>query len=118
MAAIDKILARTPDDTTLIRKREGLIKLEADPEDVEIAYVLMNYHLTQDHIDRAAREAKKVLAKYPKDWLAICVIAHQGLQHLCQDRRIQISYCQFWLECEYHCLRSAGGNGGDGKMVG
>jgi tetratricopeptide (TPR) repeat protein len=79
-AALDRVLAADPNDPTATRYKAILDRGEADPDTPELAVVLLNQHVSKDQLPAAAREAEKVLAHNPKDWLARCAIAHHALQ--------------------------------------
>ena len=78
--ALDRVIAAKPDEPNAPRYKAILDKGEADPDTPEVAVVLLVHHLRGDRLPEAAREAGKVLAKFPKDWLARCVVAHHALQ--------------------------------------
>jgi predicted Zn-dependent protease len=79
-AALDRVLAARPGEPTATRRRAALDAAAADPEDAELATVLVNHHTAGNRLPEAAREARKVVAKYPKDWRSLCVLAHHALQ--------------------------------------
>ncbi|MBA4189670.1 MAG: hypothetical protein C0467_16925 [Planctomycetaceae bacterium] len=79
-AALDGVLAINSSDPNAGRYRSMIDRGEADPDSPELAMVLMTHHRGQDRLPEAAREAEKVLAKYPKHWLARCYLAHQAIQ--------------------------------------
>jgi tetratricopeptide (TPR) repeat protein len=79
-AALERVLAITPDDPTAKRHLSMLDRGEADADESEIAFVLMQEHIRKDRLVEAAREGEKVLVKHPKNWHARCVVAHHALQ--------------------------------------
>lgn len=79
-AGLDRVLAARPGDPTAARRRAALDAQAADPDDAELATVLVNHHTAGNRLPEAAREARKVVAKYPKDWRSLCVLAHHALQ--------------------------------------
>src|SRR5437763_6184713 len=92
-AGLDRVLAARPGDPVAERRKAGLAALSADENDPELAVVLVNYHVAHDRLPAAAREARKVLTKFPKDWRAICVLAHNALQ---TER--DLGACKKWLD--------------------
>ena len=92
-AALDRVLAARPGDPTATRRRAALAAGAADPDDAELAAVLVNHHTSANRLADAAREARKVHARYPKDWRSLCVLAHHALQN---DRRPD--ECRKWLD--------------------
>jgi tetratricopeptide (TPR) repeat protein len=78
-AALDRVLAAAPDDPLARRRRAALDAGSADPDDPDLALVLLNFHLQHNHLPEAAREAEKVLTKFPKHWTAHCALAHHAL---------------------------------------
>lgn len=81
-AALAAAAAADPADPTPVRYRGMIDRGAADPDAPELAAALMAHHRAADRLPEAAREAEKVLAKYPKNWLARCYVAHHALQHL------------------------------------
>src|SRR5262249_14872238 len=79
-AALDRVSAAKPSDPNAARYRTILDRGEADADTPDLAAVLLADHLRHDRLPEAAREAEKVLAKYPKHWLAVCATAHHALQ--------------------------------------
>jgi predicted Zn-dependent protease len=79
-AALDHWAAVSPSDPTPGRYREMIDRGEAGPDTPELANVLLSHHLREGRLPEAAREAGKVLARYPKHWLARCCVAHHALQ--------------------------------------
>ena len=77
--ALERVLRIKPDDPTALRHLAMIDRGEADPEQWEMAVVLLHDHLRHDRLVEAAREAEKVLAKNPKYWHARCVLAHHAL---------------------------------------
>jgi len=75
-AGLDRALAVRPSDAVAARKRNDLEIEEADPEDAEIAIVLMNHHMKANRLHEMAREAGKVRRRFPNDWRSICIQAH------------------------------------------
>jgi Flp pilus assembly protein TadD len=78
--ALGSVLAASPNDSTATRYRDILDRGEADPDTPELARVLLAHFIRTDQLPEAAREAEKVLAKYPKHWQAHCSLAHFALQ--------------------------------------
>ena len=79
-AALDRVLAARPGDPIATRRKAALRAVAADADDADLAFILLNEHVRADRLPEAAREAEKVLARFPKDWLARCVLAHHALQ--------------------------------------
>lgn len=79
-AALDRWAVASPTDATPGRYRAMLDRGEADPDAPQLAAVFLSLHLRADRLPEAAREGEKVLAAYPKDWQARCVVAHHALQ--------------------------------------
>ena len=79
-AALDRVLAASPGDPSAAARRAALANGWADADDVELAIVLVHHHVRQDRLAEAAREAQKVLARYPRHWRALCVLAHHAIQ--------------------------------------
>ena len=77
-AALDRVLRIKPDDPTAKRHLAMIDSGEADPDQWEMAVVLLHDHLRHDRLNEAAREAEKVLVKNPKYWHAHCVLAHHA----------------------------------------
>ena len=92
-AALDRVLAVRPGDPTAGRRKAALAALCADESDPELAAVLLGHHAQNGRLPEAAREARKVLTKFPKDWRAICVLAHNALQ---TER--DLGACKKWLD--------------------
>jgi len=88
-AALDAVCAVNPNDPTAERYRSMIDRGEADPDTPDMALILMTYHRRQEHLPEAAREAEKVLAKYPKHWLARCYLSHHALQVLHDTARAE-----------------------------
>ncbi|MCE9568204.1 MAG: tetratricopeptide repeat protein [Planctomycetes bacterium] len=88
-AALNAVSAVTPGDPTPARYREMIDRGEADADNAELAVVLMTYHRSNERLPEAAREAEKVLVKYPKHWLARCFLAHHALQELHNPARAE-----------------------------
>jgi len=88
-AALDAVSAATPNDPTPGRYRAMIDRGEADPDNAELAVVLMLHHRTHERLPEAAREAEKVLAKYPKHWNARCFLAHHVLENLRDPNRAE-----------------------------
>src|SRR5262249_54128702 len=49
-AGLDRAIAANPADTLAVRKRHDLEVEEADPEDVELALVLLNHHMKSNRL--------------------------------------------------------------------
>ncbi|WP_439622294.1 tetratricopeptide repeat protein [Gemmata sp.] len=81
-AALAAAAAANPADPTPARYREMIDRGSADADAPELAAVLMAHHRAAERLPEAAREAEKVLATYPKNWLARCYVAHHALQDL------------------------------------
>lgn len=79
-AALERVLAAAPGDPTATRYRDLLDRGSADPDTPELALLLMADHLRADRLADAAREAEKVLARYPQHWHARCCLAHAAWQ--------------------------------------
>ena len=86
-AALDRVLAARPGDPTAARRRAAIRARAADADDPELAAVFLNHHVRGDHLPEAAREAEKVLARFPMDWQARCVLVHHALQ-VAHDREL------------------------------
>lgn len=78
-AALDRAVIANPNDTLAARKRQNLEMEEADPDDTELAIILMNHHMKGNRLHEMYREASKVRLRFPKDWRAICAQAHYDL---------------------------------------
>ncbi len=78
--ALDAVSAAEPSDPTPARYRDILDRGAADPDTPELALVLMTHHRSHDRLAEAAREAEKVLTKYPKHWVARCILADDALR--------------------------------------
>jgi predicted Zn-dependent protease len=91
-AALDRVLAARPDEPTAARRRAALDAAAANDDDAELATVLVNYHTGGGRLSEAAREARKVIKKYPRDWRSLCVLAHEALQGGRPDE------CRKWLD--------------------
>ena len=83
-AALDHVLAIDPNEETAIRYKAMLEKEEADVDVTELTVALLYHHIRYQRFEEAAREAKKVLAKNPKDWQAICAVTYHAL-HIEKD---------------------------------
>src|SRR5439155_20326081 len=92
-AALDRVLAARPGEPTATRRKAALDAGAADPDDAELAALPVNHHTAGNRLADAAREARKVVVKYPKDWRSLCVLAHHALQH---DRNPD--ECRKWLD--------------------
>jgi predicted Zn-dependent protease len=78
-AALDRVLAAAPGDAGATRYRAILDRGEAEPDTPDLALVLLTHYVRTDRLPEAAREAEKVLAKFPKHWQARCTLAHHAL---------------------------------------
>ncbi len=78
--ALDRVAAANPSDPLPARYRAMLDSGTAADDAPEMAVVLLADHVRNDRLAEAAREAKKVLTKYPKDWQSLCCQAHYALQ--------------------------------------
>jgi Flp pilus assembly protein TadD len=79
-AALDRLLAASPADPAATRRKVALDSGSADEADPDVAGVLMNHHAASGRLGEAAREARKVVARSPKNWRALCVLAHHAIQ--------------------------------------
>jgi predicted Zn-dependent protease len=79
-AALDAWAAAAPRDPTPPRYRAMLDSGEAEADSPEMAVVFLALHVAADRLPEAAREAEKVLKRFPKHWQARCVLAHHALQ--------------------------------------
>jgi Flp pilus assembly protein TadD len=79
-AGLDRVLAAQPGNPLATRRMAALEAQAADDDDPDLARILLNHHLREERVAEAAREAEKVLARHPKDWRSICVVAHHALQ--------------------------------------
>lgn len=75
-AGLDRAIRANPNDTLAARKRHDLEIEEADPDDTELAIVLVNHHMRANRLHEMYREASKVRLHFPKDWRSICIQAH------------------------------------------
>lgn len=80
--ALAAAAAANPADPTPARYRDMIDRGAADPDAPELAAALMAHHRSAERLPEAAREAEKVLAKYPKNWLARCYVADHALRDL------------------------------------
>jgi hypothetical protein len=78
--ALDRVLAANPEDPTAARFRDMLDQGAADPDTPELVALLLTDHLRADRLPEAAREAGKLLSRFPKHWQARCCLAHAALQ--------------------------------------
>lgn len=78
-SALDRVLAVAPDDALALKRKASLATLTSAPDDPDFALVLLNMHTGANRLPEAAREAERVLTKYPNDWRAKCVLAHHAL---------------------------------------
>jgi tetratricopeptide (TPR) repeat protein len=79
-AALDRVLAADPAEPTAVRYKAMLDRGEADADAPGLAVLLVRDHLQHGRLPEAAREAEKVLAESPKDWLSRCVVAEHALR--------------------------------------
>jgi predicted Zn-dependent protease len=91
--ALDRVLAASPHDATATARKAALAAGSADADDSDLAVVLVSHHMRQNRLAEAAREARKVLARYPKHWRALCVLAHYAV-HVNRDA----DEARRWLE--------------------
>ena len=78
-AALDRLLTLRPGDLAATARKAALASGSADPDDTRLAAALVSRHLGQDRLVEAAREARKVIARDPKHWRSLCVLAHHAI---------------------------------------
>ncbi len=78
-AALDHVLAVRHDDPTAVRYKAILDRGEADFDTPDLALILLAHYTHTGRLPEATREAEKVLAKFPKHWMARCVVAEHAL---------------------------------------
>jgi predicted Zn-dependent protease len=79
-AALDRVLAANPRDPLAVGRKTSLATGTASPDDPDLALVFVEHYLRHERLAEAAREARKALARYPKHWRSLCVLAHHALQ--------------------------------------
>ena len=77
--ALQKLLRFDPPPTTAKSLYEAWTLKRSTSETLELAPLLMDYHLRRNDLSAATQESEQVLQRLPRHWLAHCVRLHAAL---------------------------------------
>lgn len=97
-AALRELLSLQPDNAAARTLVETWNRKQSTPETLELAPVLLLYHLRQSDLGAARREAEQILQRYPHDWLAHCVRLHALLSEHNGDAAVTELAIRLWQQ--------------------
>src|SRR5262245_38275030 len=79
LGVLNDILKKDPKDKDAISRKKAIESGEASPDDLPMLALMLRIHLRNNKSGDAVREAKKLFAKQPDDWIANCILGQDAI---------------------------------------
>jgi predicted Zn-dependent protease len=97
-AILPQLQALDPHNPAVQQLADAWQQKRSTPESLDLAAVLMLYHLQRSELAAAQREAEQLLQRQPRDWLAHCVRLHGLLNDQQGDTQAQQRAVSLWKQ--------------------